>query len=67
MIRDGELAEYVRDAALTGSTLDVLGRIDALGREVRFTDGTCGKNGQWVPVKTGGPFTRVRGVVVGGQ
>ncbi|PSN91110.1 hypothetical protein B9Q03_05065 [Candidatus Marsarchaeota G2 archaeon OSP_D] len=67
MIRDCELAEYVRDAALTGSTLDVLGRIDALGREVRFTDGTCGKNGQWVPVTTGGPFTRVRGVVVGGQ
>jgi TldD protein len=67
MIRDGELAEYVRDAALTGYTLDVLNRVDALGKTVEFVDGTCGKDGQWVPVTTGGPYTRVRGVVVGGQ
>jgi TldD protein len=67
MIRDGELAEYVRDAALTGSTLDVLSKIDAVGSSLSFQGGTCGKNGQWVPCSTGGPFVRVRGVVVGGQ
>lgn len=67
MIRNGKLAEYVRDAALSGYTLDVLKRIDAVGRDMRLDDGTCGKSGQWVPVTSGGPDIRIRGVVVGGQ
>jgi len=67
MIRNGELEEYVRDAALAGFTLDVLSKIDAVGSNLSFEGGTCGKNGQWVPCSTGGPHVRVRGVVVGGQ
>ncbi len=67
MIRNGRLAEFVRDAALTGGTLDILNKIDAVGTTLRFDDGTCGKEGQWVPVSSGGPNIRVRGVVVGGQ
>ncbi len=67
MIKNGKLGEYVRDAALAGSTLDVLNKIDAIGRRVEFDDGMCGKLGQWVPVTSGGPEIRIRGVVVGGQ
>jgi TldD protein len=68
MIRHGKLAEFVRDAALTGSTLDILNRIDAISKyEFDLDDGTCGKEGQWVSVGTGGPNIRIKGVVVGGQ
>lgn len=67
MIRRGKLAEYVRDTALTGSTLDVLHKIDAVGSDVKLDGGSCGKENQWVPVTSGGPDIRVRGMVVGGQ
>ncbi len=67
MIRNGKLAEFIRDAALTGSTLEILNRIDAIGKDFSLDGGTCGKEGQWVPVTSGGPSIRVRQVVVGGQ
>ncbi len=68
MIKHGKLGEFVRDAALTGSTLDILNRIDAVSKYgFDLDDGTCGKENQWVPVSTGGPDIRIRGVVVGGQ
>ncbi len=67
MIKNGKLGEYVRDAALTGFTLDVLNRIDAIGKNFALDDGTCGKERQWVPVTSGGPNIRIRSVVVGGQ
>lgn len=66
-IVNGKLKEYVRDAALAGSTLDILNRVDAIGKDIKFEGGSCGKMGQWVPVTSGGPNIRVRGVVVGGQ
>ncbi len=67
MIRNGKLAEYVRDAALAGNTLDILNRVDAVGNDFKLHNGTCGKEGQWVPVTSGGPSIRIKGVVVGGQ
>ncbi len=67
MIRNGKLCEYVRDAALTGSTLEVLNRLDAVGSDFVLDGGTCGKGGQWVPESSGGPSVRIRQVVVGGQ
>ena len=66
-IRNGKLAEYVRDAALAGNTLDILNRVDAVGNDFKLHNGTCGKEGQWVPVTSGGPSIRIKGVVVGGQ
>ncbi len=67
MIRKGKQAEFIRDAALTGSTLEILSRIDAIGKNFALDGGFCGKEGQWVPVTSGGPNIRVRQVVVGGQ
>ncbi len=67
MIHNGKLAEYVRDVALTGTTLDILNRIDAITSDFKLDAGVCGKEGQWVPVTSGGPSIRIRGVVVGGQ
>jgi TldD protein len=67
IIRNGKLREYVRDAALTGNTLDVLKRVDAVSSNFALEGGSCGKEEQWVPVTSGGPSIRIRGVVVGGQ
>lgn len=66
VIRDGEIAEPLRDVSLTGDILQTLHAIDALGDEQRLGDpGYCGK-GQWVPVCDGGPLVRIRDCLVGG-
>jgi TldD protein len=65
-IRNGEIAEPLRDVSLTGDILQTLHTIDALGNEQRLGDpGYCGK-GQWVPVCDGGPLVRIRDCLVGG-
>lgn len=66
-IRDGEVAEPLRDVSLTGSTLETLSNIDGASREFAWGDpGYCGK-GQWVPVGDGGPYLRIRDAIVGGS
>ena len=66
-IENGELKRHLRDAALSGMTLEMLCNIDAMGTNLEFDPGTCGKNGQMTPNTTGGPHMRVRDVVVGGM
>jgi TldD protein len=67
MIRNGRLAEPVREVTFSGMTLDTLRDIDAMSSEIAFDPGTCGKGGQRAPVTDGGPWVRVKEVVVGGQ
>ncbi len=50
MIRNGELAEPLRDVSLSGETLEILRKIELVGREVEMHPGYCGKDGQLVPV-----------------
>ncbi|MGC8932290.1 MAG: TldD/PmbA family protein [Candidatus Methanodesulfokora sp.] len=66
LIRNGELVEKLREVAIAGNTLDILRNIELVGKDLRFSPGTCGKDGQWVPVTTGSPHIRVREVVFGG-
>ncbi|MGI5818262.1 MAG: TldD/PmbA family protein [Armatimonadota bacterium] len=67
-IKDGKLGRHFRNASFAGLTLEMLSRVDAVGSEVSFDlGGTCGKGGQGVPVDAGGPYLRIRDVVVGGQ
>jgi TldD protein len=66
-IRDGKIAEPLRDAILTGSGPEVLEKIDRVGRDLGFQVGTCGKDGQGVPVADAQPTLRIPGIVVGGQ
>lgn len=71
MIRDGQVAELVRDVVLTGNVFDTLLNIDMIGDKVEWEDngpGGCGKGGQ-APLKTGvgGPHIRIQNCVVGGQ
>jgi TldD protein len=67
-IRHGQLAEPVSNVSIGGITLDVLQGIEACGAqfELKLTGGMCGKSGQPMWVNAGGPYVRVREVVVGG-
>jgi TldD protein len=67
MIEDGQLTGPIRDANLIGNGPQVLRDIDALGDDFAMGwPGTCGKQGQGVPVGMGQPTLRVRGLTIGG-
>ncbi len=49
-------------------TLETLQAVTAVGDQMELRNGgTCGKDGQGVPVDTGGPHLRIAELVVGGQ
>jgi len=67
-IEDGKVTRPVRDATLIGNGPDVLTRVSRVGADLALDDGigTCGKDGQGVPVGVGLPTIRVDQLVVGG-
>jgi TldD protein len=70
MIRDGEVAEMVKDVILAGNLFTTLKNIDAIGDDFKWTEtgGGCGKGGQGgLPVAMGAPHIRIQDVVIGGQ
>jgi TldD protein len=66
LIEDGRITEPLRDANLIGNGPDILRKIDALGNDFGMCAGTCGKDGQQVPVGCGQPTLRVAGITIGG-
>jgi TldD protein len=67
LIEDGQLTEPIRDANLIGNGPQVLRDIDAIGNDFSMGfPGTCGKQGQGVPVGMGQPTLRVRALTIGG-
>ncbi len=67
-IENGKLGRHYRNASFAGLTMEMLSRVDAVGNELSFDlGGMCGKGGQGMHVDAGGPFLRIRDVVVGGQ
>jgi TldD protein len=67
LIEDGRITEPLRDANLIGNGPDVLRNIDVVGDDFAMgSPGTCGKNGQGVPVGDGQPTLRVAALTVGG-
>ncbi len=67
LIEDGKITEPLRDANLIGNGPHVLEQIDAVGNDFSMgSPGTCGKQGQGVPVGTGQPTLRVAAMTVGG-
>lgn len=67
IIEKGEIGQMVRDVSLAGQILEVLPKIDAVGKDFKMDAGTCGKNGQMVPDMSGGPHARIRSIPVGGM
>ncbi len=65
---DGKIGRPVKGATLIGNGPDVLGRVSRVGNDLKLDAGvgTCGKNGQSVPVGVGLPTLRIDGITVGG-
>ncbi len=70
MIRDGEVAELVKDVVLAGSLFQTLDRIERLAGDFRWNQmgGGCGKGGQFpLPVTEGAPHVRIEQALIGGD
>jgi TldD protein len=67
LIEGGEVTEPIRDGNLIGNGPAALAAIDAMGNDFAMgSPGTCGKDGQGVPVGTGTPTLRVPSLTIGG-
>jgi TldD protein len=68
LIEDGKVGAAVKGATLIGNGPDALTKITMIGNDLKLDDGigTCGKEGQGVPVGVGQPTLRMDGLTVGG-
>jgi TldD protein len=68
LIEDGKVTHPVKGATLIGNGPDALTRISMIGTDLKLDSGigTCGKEGQSVPVGVGQPTLRIDGLTVGG-
>lgn len=68
LIEDGRLGAPVKPPSLSGSILDILTNIDAIGRDLCFHPGGCGKGfpAQIIPAGSGSPHVRLRRATIGG-
>lgn len=67
MIENGKVTDPVRGATLTGNGPTILKEIDMVGTDLGFGIGTCGKDGQGVPVSDAQPTLRIPEITVGGS
>jgi TldD protein len=70
MIRNGKIAEMVKDVILSGNLFSTLESIDAIGNDFKWLNGGggCGKGNQFpLPVGMGSPHIRIQNVVIGGE
>ena len=68
MIEDGKLGEPLRDVSVAGLTLETLKDIEAASRDFEMEmPGYCGKGGQGMSTNAGGPYVRVKSLIVGGH
>jgi TldD protein len=68
LIENGKVTSPVKGATLIGNGPDVLTRVTMIGNDLQLDSGigTCGKEGQSVPVGVGQPTLKVEGLTVGG-
>jgi TldD protein len=68
LIEDGKVTRPVKGATLIGNGPDVLTRVSRMGTDLKLDEGigTCGKDGQSVPVGVGLPTIKIDGITVGG-
>jgi TldD protein len=67
LVEKGELKQRLREVALSGDILSILGNVELIGKDLSFQGGYCGKDGQTVPVSIGSPHVLVKEVVFGGM
>ena len=68
MIEDGKIGAPVKGATLIGNGPDALTKVEMIGNNPELDPGvgTCGKNGQGVPVGVGQPTMKMSGLTIGG-
>ena len=68
LIEDGKVTHPVKGATLIGNGPDALTRVSMIGNDLKLDPGigTCGKEGQSVPVGVGQPTLKIEGLTVGG-
>jgi TldD protein len=68
LIENGKVTRPVKGATLIGNGPEVMQRVSMIGNDLKLDDGvgTCGKEGQEVPVGVGQPTLRVEAITVGG-
>lgn len=66
LIEGGRVGSMVRGATLVGNGPKTLHKVDMIGRDLELAPGTCGKEGQSVPVSVGQPTLRISELTVGG-
>jgi TldD protein len=68
LVENGKIGPAVKGATLIGNGPDALRKIAMIGNDLKLDDGigTCGKDGQGVPVGVGQPTLRMDGLTVGG-
>ena len=66
LLENGQKGDMVRGATLIGNGPKIISEIDMVGTDLGFGVGTCGKDGQGVPVSDAQPTLRIPRIVVGG-
>ena len=68
LIEDGRITAPVKGATLIGNDPEIMGRVSMVGGDFALDSGigTCGKNGQGVPVGVGQPSVKIDDITVGG-
>jgi len=68
LVENGRIGQAVKGATLIGNGPDVLTKVAMIGNDLKLDDGvgTCGKDGQSVPVGVGQPTLKIDGLTVGG-
>jgi TldD protein len=66
LVENGEKTKLIRDASLSGKILEILKDVRAVGDDLKFNSGRCGKSGQLVPVSDGSPHLMIEKATVGG-
>jgi len=66
LVEKGEKTRLLRDVSLSGKILETLIHVRAVGNDLKFNSGRCGKAGQLVPVSDGSPHLLVAEATVGG-
>ena len=68
LIEDGKITRPIKGATLIGNGPDAMTRVSMIGNDLKLDPGvgTCGKDGQSVPVGVGQPTLRIDGLTVGG-
>lgn len=66
LVEKGKIKHPIRGATLIGNGPEILKKIEMVGNDIGFAPGTCGKDGQGVPVTDGMPTILISEITVGG-